>query len=146
MCRGVRATEVESTEKKTRERLGNSLPSLLNTSGGGAEAGAGPEAGAGSGRGGLLPGLSPPLFLRAPPTRISPRSRKAQRLGETRESGWWKWRLVLAVSSSLWFSEEGGFDGEAAAAQEWTGESWDCEGLRTEPFREDERKGDAKQL
>ena len=131
---------------KTSERLGDSLPSLLNTAGGGAEARAGPEAGAGSGRGGLLPGLSPPLFLRAPPTRISPRSRKAQRLGESREGGWWKWRLVLAVSSSPWCSEVGGFDGEATAAQAWTGESWDCEGLRRQPFREGERKADAKQL
>ena len=131
---------------KTSERLGDSLPSLLNTAGGGAEARAGPEAGAGSGRGGLLPGLSPPLFLRAPPTRISPRSRKAQRRGESREGGWWKWRLVLAVSSSPWCSEVGGFDGEATAAQAWTGESWDCEGLRRQPFREGERQADAKQL
>ena len=115
--------------EKARKRLGDSLPPLLNTAGGG-----------------LLPGLCPPLFLRAPPTSISPRSRKAERLGESREGGWWKWRLVLAVSSSPWCSEVGGFDGEATAAQAWTGESRDCEGLRRQPFREDERKADAKQL
>lgn len=67
----------------------------------------GAEAGAGSGRGGFASGLSPFSSMLLP--RISPRSRKAQRLGESREGGWWKWRLVLAVSSSLWFSEVGGF-------------------------------------
>lgn len=40
--------------EKTRERLGDSLPSLLNTEAGGAEAGAGPRPGRGPGGAGCF--------------------------------------------------------------------------------------------
>lgn len=57
-------------------------------------------------------------------------------------SGGLSWLFLRLYGFQRWAA----FDGEATAAQAWTGESWDSDGLRRQPFREDERKGDAKQL
>ena len=127
----------EERQRKSQRSSGYSFTFPPKHWGGGAR---------GRGGAGCFPGLSPLLFLRAPPTRVSPRSRQAQRLGESREGGRWRWSLVSPVSSSLWFSEVGGFDGEAAGAPAWTGKSWTLKGIRRQPFRKDEREGDAKQL
>lgn len=80
VCRG------EGHQRKS-PRVSESPPTFPPKHGGG-----GPEAGGGAG---CFLGPAPLLFLPAPPTRISPQSRQAQRLGESREGGLWRWRLSL---------------------------------------------------